>query len=204
MEQGKLIACKVCGQVHELPELELGTIAECVRCGSRLTERSRNSLHRTAALSLAALLLYIPANIYPILHLEIYGRVSENTISDGVVKFYEQHDYTIALIVLLASILVPLLKLLGLFFIVSTTAFRSQRWMLLRTRIYQFIDLIGKWAMLDVFVVSIWVAVVKLGELANVTAGPGLLPFGGVVVFTLLASASFDPQLIWETQGKPQ
>ena len=119
-------------------------------------------------------------------------------------KFYQQHDYLIATIVLLASILVPLLKLMGLFFIVATTALRSTRWMILRTRIYQFIDLIGKWAMLDVFVVSIWVAVVKLGELANVTAGPGLIPFGGVVVFTLLASASFDPQLIWETKGEPK
>lgn len=74
-----MIACKTCGQVHELPSLRPGTVAECVRCGSRLTQRSRSSLHMTAALTLAALLLYVPANILPILHLELHGVISENT-----------------------------------------------------------------------------------------------------------------------------
>jgi paraquat-inducible protein A len=198
MEQSSIIACNVCGQVHELPHLEPGTIAECVRCGSRLARRNRNSLHRTAALSLAALLLYVPANVYPILHLDIYGAVSENTVWDGVVKFYQQNDYAIAIVVLLASIVIPLLKLMGLLFVVSTTAVKSPRWRWLRTWTFRFIESIGRWAMLDVFVVAIWVAVVKLGELASVTAGKGLFPFGCVVVLTLLASASFDPELIWE------
>jgi paraquat-inducible protein A len=197
----EIIACKVCGQVHELEPLAPGTYAECVLCGSRIAERSRNSLHRTAAFSLAALLLYIPANVLPILRLEIYGARSENTIWDGVVKFYQDQNYVIALIVLLASIVIPLLKLLGLFFVVSTTAGRFSRWKLFRTWLYRFIDSIGRWAMLDVFVVAIWVAVVKLGQLANVTPGKGLLPFGCVVVFTLLASASFDPELIWEDEA---
>ena len=201
MDQNQTIACKVCAQVHELPVLESGTVASCVRCGSRLADRSRNSLHRTAAFSLAALLLYIPANLLPILHLEIYGAVSENTVLDGAIKFYNEHDYVIATIVLMASVVIPLLKLLGLLFVVTTTSFKSTRLMMLRTWIFRFIDTIGRWAMLDVFVVAIWVAVVKLGELANVTAGKGLLPFGCVVVCTLLASAAFDPQLIWEPKG---
>jgi paraquat-inducible protein A len=204
MEETNTIACKVCGQVHQLPRLARGTIAECVRCGSRIEKRSRSSLHRTAAFSLAALLLYIPANILPILHLELYGAVSENTVWDGTRKFYEQHDYVIATVVLLASIVIPLLKLLGLLFVVSTTAFRSRHLLLTRTWTYRFIESIGRWAMLDVFVVSIWVAVVKLGSLGRVLPGTGLLPFGCVVVFTLLASASFDPQLIWESEEEPQ
>jgi paraquat-inducible protein A len=158
-------------------------------------------LHRTAAFSLAALILYIPANILPILRLELYGASSENTVWDGVVKFYKDQDYFIALIVLLASIMIPLLKLFGLFFVVTTTAWRSSRWRVFRTWLYRFIDSIGKWAMLDVFVVAIWVAVVKMGQLANVSPGRGLLPFGCVVVFTLLASASFDPELIWEDEA---
>jgi paraquat-inducible protein A len=199
-----LIACKVCGQIHELPSLRPRTVALCVRCGSRIEKRSRRSLHRTAAFSLAALLLYIPANILPILRLELYGAVSENTVWDGVRKFYETRDYGIALIVLLASIVIPLLKLMGLLFVVTTTAMHSRRWLLLRTWTYRFIASIGKWAMLDVFVVSIWVSVVKLGSLGRVSAGTGLVPFGGVVVLTLLASASFDPQLIWETQELAQ
>jgi paraquat-inducible protein A len=204
MNPTHLIACKTCGQVHQLPELKPGTVADCVRCGSRLARRSRSSLHRTAALSLAALLLYVPANVLPILQLNIYGALTENTVLDGVIKFYKQQDYAIALVVLLASIIVPLLKLIGLLFVVSTTAFKSTRLLRLRTWVYQLIDAVGKWAMLDVFVVSIWVAAVKLGDLANVSAGRGLLPFGCVVVLTLLASASFDPQLIWEPRGAVQ
>ena len=199
--EAKTIACKVCGQVHEELPLAPGTFAECVRCGSRLAERSRKSLHRTAALSLAALLLYVPANVLPILRLELYGSVSENTVWDGVVRFYQDRSYFIALIVLLASIVIPLLKLLGLFFVVTTTAFHSRRRLLLRTWLFRFIDSIGRWAMLDVFVVAIWIAVVKMGQLANVQPGRGLMPFGCVVVLTLLASYSFDPQLIWESEA---
>ena len=204
MESTQVIACEICGKVHQMPPLKPGTFAECVRCGSRIAQRSRSSLHRTAALSLSALLLYIPANVLPILRLEMYGAVSENTVWDGAVKFYRDHDYFIALIVLLASIVIPLMKLFGLFFVVVTTSFHSPRLLWLRTWMFRFIDSIGRWAMLDVFVVSIWVAVVKLGQLANVTAGKGLLPFGCVVVLTLLASASFDPQLIWEKEASPK
>jgi paraquat-inducible protein A len=89
-------------------------------------------------------------------------------------------------------------------FVVSTTGFKSRRLLWLRTWTFRFIDVIGKWAMLDVFVVSIWVAVVKLGELASVSAGRGLFPFACVVVLTLLASAAFDPQLIWQKEGQPK
>ena len=140
----------------------------------------------------------MPANLLPLLRLEMYGASSENTAWDGVRKFYQDHNYFIAAIVLFASILVPLFKLLGLFFIVVTTSRRWKRARLFRTWLFRFIETIGRWAMLDVFVVSIWVAVVKMGQLANVTPGMGLLPFGCVVVLTLLASASFDPELIWE------
>jgi paraquat-inducible protein A len=204
MTETRVISCKICGQVHEELPLAPGTFAECVRCGSRLAERSYSSLHRTAALSLAALLLYVPANLLPILRLELYGSVSENTVWDGVVKFYQDRSYFIAVIVLLASIVIPLFKLIGLFVVVTTTAFRSRRRLLFRTWLFRFIDSIGRWAMLDIFVVAIWVAVVKMGQLANVSPGRGLFPFGCVVVLTLLASASFDPQLIWESETSPK
>lgn len=194
------IACKICGQVHALPPLRVGTVARCRRCGSRLARRTRNSLGRTAAFALAALLLYIPANYFPILQLELYGSYTESTVWDGVVLFYRGGNYVMAAIVLMASIIIPVLKLLGLFFIVLTTWMRMRRGRLLRTWLYRGIDSIGRWAMLDVFVLAIWVALVKLQNLATVHPGDGLLPFGGVVVLTLLASASFDPQLIWEDQ----
>ncbi|MDB5326366.1 MAG: putative paraquat-inducible protein, partial [Phycisphaerales bacterium] len=103
--------------------------------------------------------------------------------------------------VFMASIFVPVVKLLGLFFIVITTWLGMQRWQVFRTTLYQGIDVIGRWAMLDVFVLSIWVALAKLGSLGSVRPGPGLLPFGCVVVLTLLASASFDPRLIWQSKA---
>ncbi len=197
-----VISCHVCGQVHQLMPVQRGTYLQCVRCGARLEKRTRNSLHRTAAFSLAALILYFPANVLPILHLKLYGRTSDNTVWDGVQKFYEDGSYVICVIVLLASIIVPLLKLLGLFYVTITTGLHSDRRLHFRTSVFRFIDTIGKWAMLDVFVVGIWVAAVKIGSLADVTPGRGLLPFGCVVVLTLLASASFDPQLIWEPRTK--
>lgn len=194
------IACKICGQVHDLQPLPPGTVATCVRCGSRLAKRTRASLHRTAAFALAALLLYIPANLFPILRLELYGTYAEDTVWRGVVLFFRSGNYLMAAIVFMASILIPVLKILGLLFIVITTISGFERWKLFRTWLFRFIDTIGRWAMLDVFVLSIWVAVVKLGSLASVSPGPGLLPFGLVVIFTLFASWSFDPQLIWEKE----
>jgi paraquat-inducible protein A len=202
MESTAIIACDVCAQVHQHIPLPRGMVANCVRCGSRLERRTRNSLHRTAAFSLAALLLYIPANLLPILHLELYGRTTENTVWDGVRKFYEDGSYVICVVVLLASIVVPLLKLLGLFYVTVTTSARSPHRRRFRTAVFRFIDTIGKWAMLDVFVVAIWISAVKMGSLTNVSPGRGLLPFGCVVVLTLLASASFDPRLIWEPEHK--
>jgi paraquat-inducible protein A len=194
------IACKTCGRVHALAPLEPGMIAKCVRCGSTIHRRTADSLHVTAACTLAGLLLYVPANTLPILRIELYGASSDNTAYEGAVRLLKDGDYTIATIVFMASILVPLFKLLGLLFVVVSTQFRWRWGRQTRTWIYQFIDLIGRWAMLDVFVVAVLVSVVKLNGLAMVMPGRGLLAFGGVVVFTLLASQSFDPQLIWESE----
>jgi paraquat-inducible protein A len=177
-------------------------VAKCVRCGSTIEKRTADSLHVTAACALAALLLYVPANTLPILRLELYGASSDNTAWEGAVRLLKDGDYVIACIVFMASIFIPLLKILGLIFMVVSTKFRFQRWKRFRTWVYQFIDLIGRWAMLDVFVVAVLVSAVKLNGLATVMPGRGLLSFGGVVVFTLLASESFDPQLIWEKQER--
>jgi len=158
------------------------------------------SLHLTAAFSLAALLLYIPANILPILHLDKLGVSSDNTVWSGCVALFHDNQWGIAIIVFLASILIPLVKLLGLFFLVTTTAMQSRWARKTRTWIYKTIEIIGRWAMLDVFVMAILVSLVKLHLLANVIPGKGLFAFCAVVVFTLLASAAFDPQLIWNDE----
>ena len=170
--------------------------ADCPRCGSRIAQRKTNSLHRTAALSLAALVLYVPANIYPILRMDYYGAYSESTVWDGCVRLFQDRMWFVAIIVFLASIVVPLFKLLGLFLLVTTA--KSMRWQSERTSLYRFIDVIGPWAMLDVFLLAVLVAIVKLEQLATVLPGPGLIAFTCVVVLTILASMSFDPRLIWD------
>ncbi len=196
----QIIACKTCGQVHDLEPLQPGAGAWCRRCGSRLEARTRGSLHLTAALSLAALLMYWPANAFPILRLDMYGATQENTVWQGTVRFYQDGDYAIATIVLMASIVIPLLKLLALLFLVVSTKLGMNRWRKPRTWAYRVVESVGRWAMLDVFVMAILVSLVKLQALAQVIPGKGLLAFALVVVFTLFASASFDPQLIWEKE----
>src|SRR5580698_551859 len=150
-----MIACKICGQVHALEPLSPGTAAQCRRCGARIAKQTAGSLHVTMALSLAAMILYIPANIFPILRLNMYGATSENTVWDGCVRLFQDGDYVVAVIVFLASMLIPFLKLVGLFFLVVSTKLGFSRWKLPRTWVYRIIEAIGRWAMLDVFVMAI-------------------------------------------------
>lgn len=198
------ITCPTCGLLQRLAVLPPGGAAECCRCGAIVDQRKAGSLERTAALTLAALILYLPANLYPILRMNIYGAQSENTIWDGCASLFQHGQWLVAAVVFLASIVVPLFKLLGLLFLVVTTRLKSTRWQAERTRIYRVIDVIGPWAMLDVFLLAILVALVKLDEIATVLPGPGLLAFTAVVVLTILASASFDPKAIWaEAEAAP-
>src|SRR2546423_2856754 len=198
---GTVLACDPCGLVQRVEPLAPGTQAECFRCGSIISERHRpGSLEITAALSLAALVLYVPANIYPILSMNFRGAYTQSTVWDGVVALVKANQWPIAIVVFLASMVVPLVKLSGLFFLVVSARWRLGRRLRSKTRIYRFIDTIGPWAMLDVFLVAILVALVKFGQIATVIPGPGLIAFTAVVVLTMLASASFDPRLIWESR----
>ena len=159
--------------------------------------RRYGSLEMTAALSLAALILYVPANVYPILRMSMHGAYSESTVWDGVVSLFRHDQWLIATVVFLASILIPLCKLIGLFLLVAMAKLSSARWPQERTRLYRFIEVIGPWAMLDVLLLAVLVALVKLEKIATVLPGPGLVAFTVVVVLTILASLSFDPRLIW-------
>lgn len=194
-------SCNTCGLLQQVDALPPGRVAECARCASRLTEGPRGSLQLTAALALAALILYVPANIYPILRMHLYGGYTESTVWDGVVGLANADQWFVAIIVFLASIVIPVMKLCGLLYLVVTTRFRLGRRLRERTRIYRFIDVIGPWAMLDVFLLAVLVALVKLGQIATILPGAGLIAFSAVVVLTLLASASFDPKLIWQERA---
>jgi len=193
-----IIKCKTCGLVQRTGHLLPGSVAACGRCGAIVGRGASGTLARTQALTLAALILYIPANIYPILRITYYGAYSESTVWDGCVNLLRDGQWPIALVVFLASILIPLFKLLGLLYVtvpVRVTSVRSRRQ---RTWVHRIIERIGPWAMLDVFITAILVALVKLGQFVTVLPGRGLLPFAAVVVLTIMASASHDPRLVWE------
>jgi paraquat-inducible protein A len=190
-----VIACEICGLVQQLESVPPRHRAQCARCDSVLERHRPNSRARTAALALAALCLYVPANIYPIMVMEYMGRHTENTVWGGVKNLYRDHMWYVAAIVFAASILVPLLKLAGLFFLVVN---RGQRWRKTRTWVYKAICQIGPWAMLDVFLLAVLVALIRFGRFATVIPGPGIIAFASVVVLTILASSSFDPRVIWK------
>ncbi len=141
----RITACRTCGLLQRVGELRAGTAAECRRCGAILAERKADSLRRTAAFSLAALILYVPANVYPILRMNYYGAYSESTVWDGCASLFQNGQWVVAVIIFLASILIPLFKLLGLFFLVATTRAGSTRRRRQRTWIYRIIEVIGPW-----------------------------------------------------------
>jgi paraquat-inducible protein A len=195
------VLCPACGLAHFFEPLRAGTVAKCSRCGATLARRAPHHLHMTAAFSLAALILYVPANLLPILQLDMYGAVTHNTVWEGCRLLYKDGDYVVAGIVFLASILIPLLKMLGLFCLASFKWLGFSGLKKPRFWIYRVIDNIGRWAMLDVFVLAMLVSLVKLQKLATIVPGPGLLAFALVVVMTILASESFDARSIWDVEG---
>ena len=198
-----VVACPVCALAQRVARGRPGVAFECTRCGSLLErEPERDSLHLTAALTLAALVLYVPANLYPIMRMYWSGAYSESTVWDGVVSLARSNQWFVAVIVFLASIAIPLFKLLSLFYLVVSAQLRSRALPRLRTRLWRMVDIIGPWAMLDVFLLAVLVALVKLRTLATILPGPGLTAFCAVVVLTIVASATFDPRLIWTTSPK--
>jgi paraquat-inducible protein A len=201
MIRSEVLCCPTCGLTLRVEQPARGQRAECPRCASTVAQGPHGSLQLTAALALAALILYVPANVYPIMRMHFYGGYSESTVWDGVVSLAQSNQYFVALIVFLASIAIPVLKLAGLLYLVVAARFGLGRRLRGRTRVYRFIDAVGPWAMLDVFLLAVLVALVKLGQIATILPGPGLIAFTAVVVLTMLASASFDPRLIWEGQG---
>jgi paraquat-inducible protein A len=171
----------------------------CSRCGSALHDRKQDSLTRTWALTLTALILYIPANLLPVMTVTMTGRAESDTIISGVEALLVGGMWPLALLVFFASIAVPVLKLGALIFLLLSVQFRWQWNPKFRTTLYGITESIGRWSMIDIFVITILVAVVQMGALATIEAGAGAVAFGGVVVFTMLAAMCFDPRLIWDT-----
>jgi paraquat-inducible protein A len=174
----------------------------CPRCGATLHQRKPNSISRTWALVLAAFIVYIPANVLPITTVYSLGKPQSDTIMSGVLYFISTGMYPIALVIFFASIFVPVLKLIILTYLLISVQRKSNWRRRDRTRLYRITEAIGRWSMVDIYVVTILVALVKLGALATIEAGPGAVFFGAVVVITMFAAMSFDPRLIWDSMEK--
>ncbi|WP_372876808.1 paraquat-inducible protein A [Pseudomonas sp.] len=189
----------VCHECHKLNKQEPANHRQfCSRCGGVIHARRPDSLVRTWALLLTAAILYIPANLLPIMTVNSLGRGQSDTIMSGIVELANLGMLPIAAVVFIASILVPIFKMVG----ISLLLYSVQRHqpMSVRQRIvmYRFIEWIGRWSMLDIFVIAILVAVVRFGSLASIEPGLGAMAFASVVILTMLAALTFDPRLIWD------
>lgn len=195
-----LTSCHSCHLLCKAEPLSKGSFAICPRCGASLHSRKPNSIARTWALVIAAAIFYIPANVLPITRIISFGKAQSDTIMSGVIYFVKSGSWPIALVIFVASILVPLLKLILLTYLLISVQVKSKWRPKDRTRLYRITEAVGRWSMLDIYVVTLLVALVKLGKLATIEAGPGAVFFAGVVIITIFAAMSFDPRLIWDTQ----
>jgi paraquat-inducible protein A len=174
----------------------------CPRCGAPIHLRKEYSLQYTLALLITATILYIPANLYPIMITEQLGSVEESTILGGVVLLIELGSAPIAVVIFVASVMVPLGKLITLYYLVWSVKRGSTIPRRQRTAMYRAAEFIGKWSMVDVFVVAILVALIHLTGLMVIRPGIAALCFAGVVLVTMLAAEKFDPRLIWDKVDK--
>ena len=173
----------------------------CPRCGSLLRRRKPDSIARTWAFLIAALALYIPANTLPIMETASLFGFQRDTILSGILFLWRSGSWPLAIVVFIASFLVPLGKITTLSFLLVSVQRRSRQALRRRTQLYRIVELIGRWSMLDIFVVTLLVALVQVRALAQIRAEPGAVCFGAVVVLTMMAAFSFDPRLIWDAGG---
>ncbi len=198
------IGCETCGLVSPAgPARPPTSGGHCPRCDSALHPRRRNSIERTWALVIAAAILYIPANYYPVLTVVQLGAGQPSTILGGVEELVQTREFPLAALVFFASILVPVLKLVGLSFMLIATQTGRAGWLRDRTRLYHIVRFIGRWSMIDIFMESLLGALVTFGAVITIEPGFGALAFCAVVVLTMFAAETFDPRLMWDAAARP-
>ncbi len=189
----------ICPECHHLNRQEAGRDGQrCVRCGARVFARHPDSLGRTWALLITAAILYIPANLLPIMTVSSLGKGEPDTIMSGVISLVHMGSWPVALVVFVASILVPTFKLVGIALLLISVQRHQPLSARQRIIMFRFIEWIGRWSMLDIFVIAILVALVNFGTLAQVEPNLGAVAFASVVILTMLAALTFDPRLIWD------
>ena len=187
-----LASCHTCGRVAPV------ALGRCPRCGSHLHLRKPASIQRTVALMIAATALYVPSHLLPIMNVVELGDVSHNTIISGMLTFWRSGAYPIAIVIFTASILIPLLKIAALSWLCAAATGRVHPSPAMLGKLYWFTELLGRWSMIDIFVVGIMVSLMQLGNYMTITPGLGALAFAGVVVLTMLAAMCFEPRMLWD------
>ena len=201
MEAG-LISCHTCNHLAIIPDSGIDSSIRCPLCGARLHSRKPDSIARTWALMLTAGLFFIPANFLPIMRVDYLGRPDTSTIIDGILHFFRDGSYAVGLIILSASILVPLFKISGLLIILVTIRLKRGIFLQQQAKMFRFIEFIGRWSMLDIFVIAILTVLVRFGFFSSIQAAPAATYFCMVVISTMLAAQTFDPRLLWDNCGE--
>lgn len=193
---GRHQGCHVCTEIADVQK------KICDICSTYLHVRKKDSLQRTWALLITGVLLYFPANMLPIMHTNFFGEETTNTILGGVLVLWEHGSYPIALIIFIASVMVPIGKIIALSWLCYSVHTQSKKSHQQKTQLFRLTELVGRWSMIDVFVVVILVVLIKLGNIMSIYPGWGVVAFAGMVIVTVLAALSFDPRLIWDPIGK--
>lgn len=189
--QAGLVGCHRCGTVH-LPDKP-----ECRTCGARLRSRDLHSLQKTWAWLVTGLIFYIPANMFPLLTNRIFGSDEGHTIIEGVVLFFKKGDYLVATVIMAASLLIPISKFLIIVFLALSIQYRWELSEHARLVLYELVEFIGRWSMIDVFVVALLAALIRLGAIISILPGPGSVCFALSVIFTMISAQCIDTKLIW-------
>ncbi|MCK5915326.1 MAG: paraquat-inducible protein A [Deltaproteobacteria bacterium] len=191
----------LCHDCHKLVPLasENGSHNPCPRCGASLHFRKPGSISRTWALVITALILTFPANILPIMKVDFLGSAEASTIMEGIIYFFQDGSYGIGLVILTASILVPCFKIIGLILILLSLHFRWQSWLRHKALLFRIIEFIGRWSMLDIFVIALLQVLVNFTNISSISADSAAPYFAGVVLSTMFAAITFDPRLLWDT-----
>lgn len=190
-----LVSCHICDQIVRLDEQ---TRAHCPRCHSAVHFRKHNSINRAWAFLISAFIMYIPANTEAIMITGALGRQSSDTILSGILYFLAQGEWPLALVIFSASVLLPLLKILAIAYLLISVRRTNKRRQKEKTRLYLIAEIMGRWSMVDVFVVALLAALIQMGELSSIEPGPAGLAFAAMVILTMFSAMAFDPKLIWD------
>ena len=193
-----LISCHDCGKLLDANHIPGDIFLVCPRCGSDLHFRKPHSLTRVWALIITSIILFIPANLLPIMRVDFLGTIDYSTIMDGIIYFFEEKEYGIGIIIFVASILVPLFKIVGMIIILLSIQFKWKRGLRHKAKMFRFIEFIGRWSMLDIFVIALMSTLVSFGGFTATFAAPAATNFSAVVICTMFAALTFDSRLLWD------